>query len=43
LVIGRITKLDPGPDGLFKSGEVELDPRLAAVTEVSVLIPLKTP
>lgn len=43
LVIGKISKLEPGPDGLFKSGQVELDPRLADVTEVTVLVPLKTP
>jgi rod shape-determining protein MreC len=43
LVIGKIYKLDPGSDGLFKSGRVELDPRLADVTEVTVLVPLKQP
>jgi rod shape-determining protein MreC len=44
LVIGKITKLDLDSDGLFQRGEVELDPRLASVTEVTVLIPLnKTP
>lgn len=42
LVIGKISKLQPGSDGLFKFGEVELDPRLADVTEVTVLVPLKT-
>jgi len=27
-------------DGLFKSGEVQLDPRLGTLTEVTVLVPL---
>jgi rod shape-determining protein MreC len=40
LVIGKIYKLEPSSDGLFKSGSVELDPRLADVTEVTVLVPL---
>ncbi|WP_404421917.1 rod shape-determining protein MreC [Nibricoccus sp. IMCC34717] len=39
IVIGEITRLEPGPDGLFKSGEVLLDPRLLSVTEVTVLVP----
>ncbi len=44
LVIGKITRLDLDSDGLFKRGEVELDSRLAHVTEVTVLVPLnKTP
>jgi rod shape-determining protein MreC len=43
LVIGKITKLESGTDGLFKSGKVELDPRLVDVSEVTVLVPLKTP
>jgi rod shape-determining protein MreC len=43
LVIGKITKLELGSDGLFKSGQVELDPRLVDVTEVTVLVPNKTP
>jgi rod shape-determining protein MreC len=42
LVIGKITQLDLGSDGLFKSGQVELDPRLADVTEVTVLVPIKS-
>ncbi|MFZ5497417.1 MAG: rod shape-determining protein MreC [Verrucomicrobiota bacterium] len=40
LTIGEITKLELSPDGLFKSGEVRLDQRLATLTEVTVLIPL---
>jgi rod shape-determining protein MreC len=43
LVIGKITNLESGTDGLFKSGKVELDPRLVDVSEVTVLVPLKTP
>jgi len=40
LVIGQITKVEPGADGLFKTGEVRLDPRLASLTEVTVLVPV---
>jgi len=40
LAIGRVSKIDVGPDGLFKTGEVQLDPRLASLTEVTVLVPL---
>jgi rod shape-determining protein MreC len=40
LAIGEITRLEPSADGLFKSGEVALDPRLSTLTEVTVLIPL---
>lgn len=40
LSIGEITRLEPSADGLFKSGEVQLDPRLGDLTEVTVLIPL---
>jgi rod shape-determining protein MreC len=38
LTIGRITHVESSADGLFKTGEVELDPRLAELTEVTVLI-----
>lgn len=38
--IGEITHLEPSADGLFKSGEVQLDQRLGTLTEVTVLIPL---
>lgn len=38
--IGEITKLEPSSDGLFKIGEVKLDERLGALTEVTVLVPL---
>lgn len=40
LTIGEITRLELAPDGLFKSGEVKLDPRLGELTEVTVLVPL---
>ncbi len=39
LTIGRITHVESSSDGLFKTGEVELDPRLSELTEVTVLIP----
>ncbi|MFI5356930.1 MAG: rod shape-determining protein MreC [Opitutales bacterium] len=40
LTLGRIVQLDPSSDGLFKTGEVELDQRLSELTEVTVLVPL---
>lgn len=40
LTIGHIIKAEPSADGLFKTGEVELDDRLSTLTEVAVLIPL---
>lgn len=40
LTVGEIFRLEMGPDGLFKSGEVRLDPRLGELTEVTVLVPL---
>jgi rod shape-determining protein MreC len=40
LPIGELTRAEPGPDGLFKTGEVRLDPALAALHEVTVLVPL---
>jgi rod shape-determining protein MreC len=40
LTLGVITKLELGADGLFQSGEVRLDERLSALTEVTVLVPL---
>lgn len=39
LFLGTITKLEPSTDGLFKSGDVDLDQRLDALTEVTVLVP----
>ena len=43
LTIGSVIKVEPSTDGLFKSGAVKLDDRLAALTEVTVLLPLDTP
>ena len=40
LTLGKVTKVEPSTDGLFKSGEVQLDPNLAALTEVTVLVPI---
>ena len=40
LSLGTVTKVEPSADGLFKSGEVQLDPRLSSLTEVTVLVPL---
>ena len=40
LNLGTVTKVEPSTDGLFKSGEVQLDPRLSSLTEVTVLVPL---
>jgi len=42
LTIGYITQLDASTDGLFKSGEVSLDPRLSELAEVTVLVPLQS-
>jgi rod shape-determining protein MreC len=39
LTLGRVVKLEPSTDGLFKTGEVELDPRLSELIEVTVLVP----
>ncbi len=38
LTIGQVTGIDPSTDGLFKTGTVSLDPRLAGLTEVTVLV-----
>jgi rod shape-determining protein MreC len=38
LTIGRIVHVESSADGLFKTGEVELDPRLSELTEVTVLV-----
>lgn len=40
LTIGELAELESSPDGLFKIGEVSLDERLGALTEVTVLVPL---
>jgi rod shape-determining protein MreC len=39
LTIGRIIHVESSADGLFKTGEVELDSRLSELTEVTVLVP----
>ena len=40
LTIGRIVHVESSADGLFKTGEVELDPRISELTEVTVLVPI---
>jgi rod shape-determining protein MreC len=39
LTIGRLVRVVPSDDGLFKTGVVELDDRLSQLTEVTVLVP----
>ena len=41
LTLGTVVKVEPSTDGLFKTGEVQLDPNLASLTEVTVLVPLQ--
>ncbi len=41
LSLGTVTKVEPSSDGLFKNGDVELDPNLASLTEVTVLVPVE--
>lgn len=43
LLLGEIIQLEPSADGLFKTGRVNLDPRLSQLTEVTVLVPLNAP
>lgn len=40
ITLGTVTKVEPSTDGLFKTGEVQLDPALSSLTEVTVLVPL---
>lgn len=40
LTLGTVTKVEPSTDGLFKTGEVQLDPTLSTLREVTVLVPL---
>lgn len=40
LTLGNVTKVEPSTDGLFKSGEVQLDPNLSNLSEVTVLVSL---
>lgn len=42
LTLGYVVKVDLSNDGMFKTGEVQLDPRLSSLTEVTVLIPLNS-
>jgi rod shape-determining protein MreC len=39
LPMGEVDRLAPGDDGLFQTGAVKLDPRLADLHEVAVLVP----
>ena len=41
IVIGVVSQLEGGTDGLFKSGRVELDARLGSIREVTALLPLE--
>ncbi len=40
IALGTITKVESSTDGLFKTGEVQLDPTLSQLTEVTVLVPI---
>ena len=40
LNLGQIVELRMSDDGLFKTGVVKLDDRLASLVEVTVLVPL---
>ena len=39
LTIGQVFKVEASTDGLFKTGDVQLDERLGSLTEVTVLVP----
>ena len=41
LTLGNVYNLEVGGDGLFKRGKVRLDPALAEIREIAVLIPLE--
>jgi len=43
LTIGRVDRVESSADGLFKTGEVALDPRLSELTEVTVLVAREAP
>jgi rod shape-determining protein MreC len=43
LTIGMVVHVEASADGLFKTGEVSLDPRLSELTEVTVLEPEAPP
>lgn len=40
LMIGTVTEVFPGADGLFNRGKVALDPDLHSIQEVAILLPL---
>jgi rod shape-determining protein MreC len=40
LTLGTLVRVEASHDGLFRSGEVNLDERLGSITEVTVLVPL---
>lgn len=40
LTIGQIIHVESSADGLYKTGEIELDPRISELTEVTVLVPI---
>ncbi len=40
LTLGQIVHVESSADGLYKTGEVELDPRISELTEVTVLVPI---
>ncbi len=40
LTLGYIVKTELGSDGLFRAGEVKLDERLGALSEVTVMVPI---
>jgi rod shape-determining protein MreC len=39
LTIGYLTRVEASSDGLFKTGDVRLDPALSSLNEVTVLVP----
>ena len=39
LTIGKVVKVAPNSDGMFQSGTVEIDPRVAQLSEVTILVP----
>lgn len=41
LAIGELVRLEGSDDGMFKTGDVRLDPRLSEISEATILVPLK--
>jgi rod shape-determining protein MreC len=39
LTIGQVVRVAPNSDGMFQSGAVEIDPRVAQLSEVTILVP----